>query len=71
MSTHCLSCGSKSPEGESEEDENKNTWVILRAYNDPDYRKPGKHPRPIEEWWIHRVCLRKLLAEEVCVETKV
>lgn len=71
MSTHCLSCGSKAPDGQGEEDEDKNTWVIMRIYNDPDYRKPAKNPRAIEEWWIHRVCMRKWLLEEVCVDTTV
>ena len=69
MSTHCLSCGSKSVDGAGEE--NKDTWVVLKIYNDPDYRKPSKHPREIEEWWIHRICLRKWLLEDVCVATRV
>lgn len=72
MSIHCLICGCPSNWRKSGEVHVDNeTWVVIKIFGDTflDVENPTKQ-RAIEEWWVHRDCLQKVL-EGYGVETKL
>jgi len=72
MSVHCLLCGHQDNWIPTEEEESKEcipddkTWVVLKVHNDI-YTRLSK--KPIEEWWVHRLCLRNFIRMNTEAET--
>ncbi len=74
MSIHCLLCGHQDNFITTEFEElkecvvDKKTWIVLKVHND-SYEKLSK--KPIEEWWVHRLCFRNFLINNTDAPTKL